>query len=142
MGRATGRLSARLDETVARRLADRSARTSENKSRLVERYVDEGMRMDDHPGIVFRDGPSGRRAGLVVGPDVWEVMSVVRNVSGSGDAVLRQAAEALDLSPDQVRLAVRYYSDYSQEIDERIRRNREESASAEAAWKREQAALG
>lgn len=98
--------------------------------------------MDDHPGIVFRDGPSGRRAGLVVGPDVWEVMSVVRNVSGSGDAVLRQAAEALDLSPDQVRLAVRYYSDYSQEIDERIRRNREESASAEAAWKREQAALG
>jgi hypothetical protein len=25
-----------------------------------------------HPGIVFKDGPSGRRAALAFGPDVWE----------------------------------------------------------------------
>ena len=30
--------------------------------------------MDDHPGIVFRDGPTGRRAGLAAGPAVWEVI--------------------------------------------------------------------
>lgn len=29
--------------------------------------------MDDHPGIVFSDQPTGRRAGLAVGPDGWEV---------------------------------------------------------------------
>lgn len=141
MGRGA-RLSARLDEAVARRLEDLSTRTKEGKSRLAERYIDEGMKMDEHPGIVFRDGPSGRRAGLVGGPDVWEVMSVVRNMSGPPDAVLSDSAEALELSPEQVRIAVRYYGDYSQEIDERIRRNREEAVAAEAAWRGERAALG
>lgn len=27
--------------------------------------------MDEHPGIVFRSGPAGRRAGLAGGPDIW-----------------------------------------------------------------------
>lgn len=123
-------------------MEDLSVRTKEGKSRLAERYIDEGMKMDEHPGIVFRDGPAGRRAGLVGGPDVWEVMSVVRNMSGPPDTSLSDSAEALELSPEQVRVAVRYYSDYSQEVDERIRRNREEAVAAEAAWRREQAALG
>ena len=112
-----------------------------NKSRLAERYIDEGMRMDDHPGIVFRDGPAGRRAALAAGPDVWEIMSVLRNTSKRGEAAVVQAAEWLNLSPVQVRAAVRYYGEFPQEIDERIRRNQEDSAAAEAAWKRERAAL-
>jgi hypothetical protein len=135
-------LSARINDAVAQRLAARSQRGPLNKSRLTERYIDEGMRMDDHPGIVFRDGPSGRRAALAAGPDVWEVLSVVRNTGRRGDAAVDQAAEWLDLSQAQVRAAVRYYSEFPQEIDERIRRNQEESAAAEAAWKRERAALG
>src|SRR5438309_587848 len=102
MTRAQGRLSARLDAGVDRRLADRSARGRENKSQLAERYIDEGMRMDDHPGIVFRDGPAGRRAALAVGPDVWEVMSVVQNMHATGEARVLRAAEALDLSVEQV----------------------------------------
>jgi hypothetical protein len=36
----------------------------EAKSRTAERLIDEGLRMEDHPGIVFRDGPAGRRAAL------------------------------------------------------------------------------
>ena len=28
--------------------------------------------MEDHPGIAFRDGPTGRRAALAAGPDIWE----------------------------------------------------------------------
>lgn len=98
--------------------------------------------MEDHPGIVFRDGPAGRRAALAAGPDVWEVMSVVRNTRKRGEAAAVQAAGWLNLSPAQVRTAVRYYSEFPQEIDERIRRNQDESAAAEAAWKRERAALG
>lgn len=97
--------------------------------------------MDDHPGIVFRDGPAGRRAALAVGPDVWEVMSVVRNMPRRGEAAVLKAAESLELTPDQVRAAVRYYSEFPEEIDERIRRNQEESEAAEAAWRRERAAL-
>lgn len=32
------------------------------------------MRLEHHPGIPFRDGASGRRAIVVGGPDVWEVV--------------------------------------------------------------------
>jgi hypothetical protein len=62
--------SARLDAGVVDRLERRGARLGLNKSRLAERYIDEGVRVDDHPGIVFRDGPIGRRAGSAAGPDV------------------------------------------------------------------------
>lgn len=134
-------LSARIAASVDERLTTRSEGAHLNKSRLAERYIDEGLRMDEHPGIVFRDGPVGRRAALASGPDVWEVMSVVKNLRGRS-AAISQASRALDLTPDQVRMAVRYYSEFPDEIDERIRRNQREAAAAEAAWKREQAALG
>jgi hypothetical protein len=139
--RATRPFSVRLDERVATRLEQRARRPGENKSRLAERYIDEGMRMDDHPGIVFRDGPAGRRAGLAAGPDVWEVMTVVRNAPKRGDAAVAHAASWLELTPEQVRVAVRYYSDHPDEIEERIRRHQEEADAEEAAWRREQAAL-
>ena len=37
------------------------------------------MRMTEHPGVVFREGPTGRRAGLVGGADVWEVVRAVKS---------------------------------------------------------------
>jgi hypothetical protein len=49
------------------------ARGKQTLSRLAERYVDEGRRMDEYPGIAFRGGPTGRRAALAGGPDIWEV---------------------------------------------------------------------
>ena len=61
---ASRQFSAPVDAGIVERLERRGARSGLNKSRLAERYIDEGVRMDDHPGIVFRDGPTGRRAGL------------------------------------------------------------------------------
>ena len=46
---------------------------------LIQRYVAEGIEMDEHPGIHFRSGPAGRRPSLVGGPDVWEVVAVFRS---------------------------------------------------------------
>jgi len=97
--------------------------------------------MDEHPGIVFRGGPTGRRAALVGGPDVWEVMQTAKSGKSRGDAAVVATADLLDLTESQVRIAVRYYAAYTNEIDERIKRNVEEADAAEAAWKREQAAL-
>lgn len=77
------------------------------------------------PGIVFRDGPSGRRAGLIAGPDVGEVVGGIRGASGDGE--LDEAAQALDLTRAQVDVAIRYYGEFGEEIDERIRRNSEEA---------------
>ena len=133
--------SARLDSGVVERLERRGARSGLNRSRLAERYIDEGMRMEDHPGVVFRDGPSGRRAGLSGGPDVWEVVASIRASELTGDAALQAAAEWGNLTAAQVRSAVGYYAEYREEIDQWIRRNVEEADAAEEQWRREQNAL-
>ena len=133
--------SARMDASVLDRLERRGARTGLNKSRLAERYIDEGIRVEDHPGIVFRDGPTGRRPGLAGGPDVWEVIGVLNGAPKRGEAAIIYTADYLNLTSTQVRSAVSYYSAYSVEIDEWIARNDEEAEAAEAMWRREQAAL-
>jgi hypothetical protein len=133
--------SARWDADVLERLERRSEQAGTSKSRLAERYVDEGTRMDEHPGIAFRGGPTGRRAALAGGPDVWEVMQTLRGGKARGEAAIAATAEILDLTESQIRTAVRYYAAYPEEIDQRIRRNVEEADAAEAAWQREQAAL-
>lgn len=91
--------------------------------------------MDEHPGIVFVAGPAGRRPALRRGPDVWEVITTLR---ANGDSV-RATAEALVLPESQVRIALAYYAEHPDEIDEWIRANEAESAQAEAAWRRQQA---
>ncbi|HUO75138.1 MAG TPA: hypothetical protein VMU39_30535 [Solirubrobacteraceae bacterium] len=132
---AARQFSARLDADVVDRLERRGARSGLNKSRLAERYIDEGVRMDDHPGIVFRDGPTGRRAGLVAGPDVWEVIGALRSTGLEGDGAIEATAEFSSLTVRQVRDAVGYYSEYPDEIEERIRRNHEAADEAERRWR-------
>ena len=56
--------------------------------------MDEALRTEEHPGITFRAGPTGRRAGLVGGPDVWEVIDtllIVRDAEPelADDALIR-----------------------------------------------------
>ena len=65
----------------------------------------------------------------------------MRGIGAKGEEMLISVAETLNLTVQQVRTAVRYYSDYPEGIDERIRGNLEEAEAAEAAWRREQAAL-
>src|SRR5437016_2648339 len=117
--RGTTTFSARFGADVIERLDERSREVGENRSRLAERYVDEGTRMDEHPGIVFRDGPTGRRAALAGGPDVWEVVATLRSGSARGMAAIATAAKALDLTAGQVQIAHNYYAAYREEIDER-----------------------
>jgi hypothetical protein len=94
-------------------------------------------------GVIFRPGPTGRRAGLVGGPDVWEVIDTLRTVSAAepelaDDALAQATAEALGLPVRKVRVAVRYYGAYRAEVDDRIAANREAAAEAESAWWAEQ----
>jgi hypothetical protein len=140
--RDTHTFSARWSSDVVDRLAHRSELSGTNKSRLAERYVDEGVRMDEHPGVIFRDGPTGRRAALPGGPDVWEVMATLKGGEARGQEAIISTADLLDLTDAQVRAAVRYYAAFTDEIDRRIALNTEDVDEAEAAWRREQAALG
>ncbi len=97
--------------------------------------------MGSHPGIVFRDGPAGRRPCLAGGPDVWEVARVLRSSDAEGEAALRIAAERTALSVPQVRTALRYYAAYSDEIDAWLTRVDDEAERAEEGREREQRLL-
>lgn len=121
MSSDTTPFSARLDARLVERLKALSARDGVSASQLAERYIDEGLRAEEFPGIVFRRGPAGRRAGLVGGPDVWEVLRDLRGAKDAGvaDAVSHVAA-ASELSDGQVRLAAAYYAAYADEIDARL----------------------
>jgi len=101
---------------------------------LAQRLVDEGLRMADHPGVVFKDGPSGRRAALAFGPDVWEVIKVLRELDERGEPAVAAAAELLALPPAKVRVAMHYYAGYPEEIDSEIDESDRLSAEAERAW--------
>ncbi|MBI4897289.1 MAG: hypothetical protein HY827_02860 [Actinobacteria bacterium] len=134
-------ITARLNDTALRQLESRSTETEISRARLAERYIEEGLRMDAHPGIVFRDGASGRRAALAGGIDVWEMIMIVKDQKGDVDQAIEATAEYLEVSPVVVRTAVRYYLENLEEIDDRLRRNREAVDKHEIAWRNADEAL-
>jgi hypothetical protein len=131
-------MSVRLSDDVLRRLRRSADATSESSSGLAARLVDEGLRMEAFPGIVFRPGPSGRRAALVRGPDVWEVIGLLRSLEVRGEKAIAEAAKWLDLGVDQIRLALAYYGEYEKEIYARIRANERMAERARRAWEAQQ----
>lgn len=134
-------LSIRLQAEVATRLRARAAETSEPVSRLAQRLIDEGLRMGAHPGIVFRDGPSGRRAALLRGPDVWEVVTLLRHLDSRGDAAMTEAAEQLGAHPAAIRTALAYYGEFAEEVDAEVAANERAAEKARASWDRQQRLL-
>jgi hypothetical protein len=97
--------------------------------------------MAEHPGIAVKAGPSGRRAALVNGPDVWEVVKFLHEVDERGQAAVSAAAEVLGLPEARVRTAMRYFADYEAEIKAEIKAADAESAAAERTWAAEQRLL-
>lgn len=131
----------RLPSSVVDRLRLKARQAGESTSGLAQRHIDEGLRMDSHPGILFRDGPSGRRAALLRGPDVWEVIALLRSLPERGAEAVSEAGAWLGLSEAQVRAALGYYGDYPEEVDERIELNEGAAEEARAAWERQQQVL-
>src|SRR4051794_12705819 len=131
-------VSLRLPASTVARLCGQAARVQLAPRTLAQRYVEEGLRMDEHPLVRFVDGPAGRRARLVgTGKDVWEVVSVVRE----NDGVVRAASDYLELPLGLVQAAVTYYGAYPDEIDGWIELNRRELDDARAAFEAGQASL-
>ena len=135
-------LSIRFDPRLLERLRRRTESTpGATPSGLAQRLVDEGLRMDDHPGVVFKDGPSGRRAALAFGPDVWEVVKVLREIDERGEAAISATAEVLALPEAKVRVVMHYYAAYPREIDAEIAEADRASREAERAWRIERRLL-
>ncbi|MDP9799472.1 hypothetical protein J2S43_007984 [Catenuloplanes nepalensis] len=110
-----------------------AAEAGHNASALANRLVDEGLRMAEHPGITFEPGPSGRRAAIAYGPDVWEIIKLLREIDERGPTALTAAAEVFSIDVNRVTSAVHYYGDYSDEIDGEIEAADAASLRAERA---------
>lgn len=123
-------ISVRLDDRLAERLRLRSRAAGESLSDRLRRYAEEGARRDEHPLITFRDGPTGRRAGLVGGPDVWEVAMWLDDLD-TADSAAELAADGV-VARHQIDAALAYRSAYPEEIQARIDLHRTMTASAEA----------
>jgi len=139
--------SVRFDEGVLSRL-DRYVREhpGSSSSSVANMFVDEALRSHEHPGVIFRAGPTGRRAALSGGPDVWEIIAALNAIreespEAHGESVLRELSTVTGLAPAQVAVALRYYAAYSDEIDERITLNRDVADREERLWEAQQKLL-
>jgi uncharacterized protein (DUF433 family) len=131
-------LSVRLSDATLHRLGVRARRVHLPPRTLAQRYVEEGLRMDEHPLIRFAEGPAGRRAHLVgTGKDVWEVIAVVKDNEGDIPAT----ADYLEMPLGLVQAAVAYYGAYPNEINQWIELNEQEVAEAHTAFMAGQAAV-
>ena len=132
----------RIDADTLQALRARSAQSGEPIVRLAQRYIDEGMRVERHPGIFFRTGPAGRRAVLVGGPDVWELIAAVRGARQRGDRLVAAVAEGSGITEDKVRIAIRYYAEFPDEVDRLIDNNEREAEDLRRTLEREERLLG
>jgi len=140
--------SVRFEPRVLERLsAFVAAHREMTLSSATSRLVDEALRAREHPLITFKDGPAGRRARLVGGPDVWEVIGAVHSVRTAepvlaGDEVLAVVAETSGVPMPFLRAALAYWGDYPEEVDDFLDQARAEAAQAQASWERQQELLG
>ena len=131
-------VSLRVAASTFDELERRAREAGESRNALAERYIAEGLRLDEHPQIYFRDGALGRRAALLgTRLDIWQVMDTVRNHDNS----VEEAADYLDLPTEKVRAAVRYCAGHRDEVEAFAARASAVAERAEAAWRAEQEIL-
>jgi hypothetical protein len=128
----------RFDDALLGNVKRYARKRSMSLSGVIQMFAEEALRADRVPGIVFRDGDSGRRAALAGGLDVWEVMEAVQGLDGER-SLTRLAAE-LSLPEASVSIALDYYARYPADIDRQIADNQAEADDAFAAWQRRRAA--
>jgi hypothetical protein len=133
----------RFDSAVAERLASfAAANPGMSLSSAANRLVDEALRISEYPGIVFRAGPTGRRAALATGPDIWEIVRAIKSARAAEpdlaeDDTLALVAGNMDIAVRLLRVAIRYWASYPGEIDAEIAAAHAAEDAAEQAWRRE-----
>ena len=113
-------VSVQTGRDVLEQVRETARRTGLSMGQVLSILVNEGVRMRRCPGIIFADGPTGRRASIAgSGIDVWEVIQVSKACKDR-----RQLAQALpQLSARQIDAALSYYACFQGELDRRIKEN-------------------
>ncbi len=109
--------SFRLPEELLERIEAESRSVGASITQLVSSLLDEGLKTRRFPGVVYRNGPQGRRAALVGGPDVWEVVRDLAAAPGRGMDRVESLVAETGLTAASVRLAADFYASFPEEID-------------------------
>jgi hypothetical protein len=137
----------RFDPPVAERLVSFvAANPGMSLSSAANRLVDEALRMTEHPGVIFRAGPTGRRAALAGGPDIWEIIRAIKSAHAAEpglheDDLLGLVGNNTGIAPRLLSTAVRYWAAYPEEIDAEIAASEVAEEAAQQAWSRERQLL-
>jgi uncharacterized protein (DUF433 family) len=128
----------RFSRVTVARLKQRAQETHAPQTALAERYIEEGLRHDEHPLIYFRDGEAGRRPALLgTRLDVADVVTTIRQNRNS----VPEAADYLEIPIAHVEACLHYYADYKDEIDAWIERSHLIAERERERWQRRQQAL-
>jgi uncharacterized protein (DUF433 family) len=128
----------RPSKRTLERLRERAQLLGQKHTTLAERYLEEGVLMDEHPNIHFVDGAMGRRAAVLgTGLDVWEIVDVAKDNGGSG----ADTAAYLEIDPRLVESALHYYGANRDEVDDLIARIHALNEREESSWRAARAAI-
>lgn len=128
----------RPSKRTLERLRDRARLLGEKHTTLAERYLEEGVLMDEHQNIHFVDGAMGRRPAVTgTGLDVWEIVEVAKDNDGS----VAETAAYLEIDPRLVESALRYYGSNREEIEDWIARIHALNEREESNWRAAQEAI-
>ncbi|MCF8053181.1 MAG: hypothetical protein K9L59_18240 [Desulfobacterales bacterium] len=118
---STKQKSLRLPDETVQEIENYAKTLGKDFSSLARDLIVEAVKMRKCPGVVFADGPSGRRARIAgTGIDVWELIAAFKGMSEDYGR-LKEAYHWLGEA--QIRSALSFYALYPQEIDDLIDRN-------------------
>ncbi len=113
--------SIRLPEEAVKEIEALASGMGKDFSGIARDLLVEAVKMRRCPGIIFADGPTGRRARIAgTGIDVWELIATFKGLGENYDKLKKTYHW---LSDQQIRAALSYYTLYPEDIEEKIARN-------------------
>lgn len=113
--------SIRIQKRTLKEIEEIARETGKEFSAIANELLEEAVRMQRCPGIVFSEGTRGRRARIAgTGIEIWEVITTYKGV---GNDLERLCKTYHWLTEQQLRSAVGYYRAYPKEIDQLIEQN-------------------
>jgi uncharacterized protein (DUF433 family) len=109
----------RLSDVTDQLVSEEAKRTRRTKGAVVEALAEEALRTRRFPGIAFRGSDWDRRPWVIgTALDVWEITAASRSYDTASEM-----ASATDVTEAQIRLALAYYAEFTEEIDAAIAEN-------------------
>lgn len=125
---ATATRTFRLDRRLDKRIRDRAGELGTNRTELVARLLDEGVRREHHPLLDFR-WADGERRPYVGEADVARLIIELRTHRGD----VATTANVLKIDMQLVDAALAYYQEFRRDTDRLIQREvRRQVATGEA----------